>query len=86
MIIDYLILLHNIMKAEKGTPEYWRLVKKLPTEWQDSYNVLCQWGCQFIIMSSTGKRAREGKINTCKIGRIKYLRFLEKIYPLRFMV
>ena len=48
------------MTAEKGTPEYWALVKQLPLQYQDSYNILIQMGKQFVIMSATGQRAREG--------------------------
>ena len=48
------------MTAEKDTPEYLALVKQLPLGYQDPYNTLIQWGKQFVIMSATAQRAREG--------------------------
>ena len=59
-IIDKLILLNKIMVAEKGSKEYWNLVNQLGPKYRDSYNVLIQWGKQFLVMANTAKRAREG--------------------------
>ena len=61
-ILVLLVLVHKIMKADKNSTEYWTLVKQLPAEYQNKYNILMTWGTLFIIMSATAKRAREGKI------------------------
>ena len=59
-ILDRLNLVNKIMVAEKGSKDYWNLVNQLDPQYRDSYNVLIQWGKQFLVMSSTAKRAREG--------------------------
>ena len=59
-ILDHLNRVNKIMVAEKGSKDYWNLVNQLDPQYRDSYNVLIQWGKQFLVMSSTAKRAREG--------------------------
>ena len=59
-MLVHLVIVHKIMKADKNSAEYWSLVKQLPLEYQNKYNVLMTWGNLFIIMSATAKRAREG--------------------------
>ena len=59
-IHKFLALLQKLMDTEKGTPAYWEVVNQLPLGYRECYHFLLQWSMQFIIMSSTAKRGREG--------------------------
>ena len=62
-ISEFLVVCLEIMEIEetsgKGSPEYYKLVEKLPKEYHNKIYHLIQMGAIFILMSFTAKRGRE---------------------------
>ena len=45
---------------DKISPDYQKLVAKLPKGYENCYHFLIQYGVVFIVLSLFGRRAREG--------------------------
>ena len=76
-ISEFLVVCLEIMEIEetsgKGSPEYYKLVEKLPKEYHNKIYHLIQMGAIFILMSFTAKRGRE------KIHQLEWSHF-KKLY------
>ena len=61
-IQELLAILQNIMQCDKQKDaiKYKGLVNKLPTEYQQDYHKLFQYGAFFIIAMHFARRGREG--------------------------
>ena len=75
-ISEFLVVCLEIMEieetGEKGSPEYYKLVEKLPKEYHNKIYHLIQMGAIFILMSFTARRGRE-KIHDLEWSHFKKL-------------